>query len=156
MLSGDHMSADQALACGLAHAVVPKGKGLLEEALRFCRSKFGTDTAPLRISTMPPPAEVDFAQWRARMAKERRGQPAPECIIQCVEAACRCATFLDGVKAEARQFGVVMKSAEARALQHMFFGERAGAKVAGLNAKAAQPVRSLGVIGGGLDVDSGI
>ena len=73
----------------------------------------------------------------------RRKLPAPERIVQCVEAAVNLP--FDAAMGKARElFEPCRTSAESRALRHLFFAER-GAPVQG----EIRPVASVGVIGSG-------
>ena len=54
-----------------------------------------------------------------------------------------------GLEVEGREFHALKATPEARALQHLFFAERACAKVPGVDAKGAAPLDAVGVVGGG-------
>lgn len=147
MLSGDHVYAPKAKEWGVVDEVVPKGGDLVAAAVAFCTRQMGK---PLpAISVMPPPKPCDFAAWSKRMASQRTGEPAPQAIIKCVEAACAGPAFKDGVKQEGKLFVPLISSPESRALRYMFFGERAGGKVEGVKVKP-QKITSVGIVGGGL------
>ena len=69
------------------------------------RSHHLTTKADARIPSSSLPASpasqhqtlvLRFFPWRALMGKRRPGQPAPQAIIRCVEAACSGPTFRDG------------------------------------------------------------
>merc|ERR1719197_2014309 len=90
-----------------------------------------------------------FDGWRVRMRKERKGEEAPQAIIACVEGACKGPTFDDGDKVEKQYFGQLLKNAQSKALQYVFFAEREAAKVRGVDEKLAAPIKSLGVMGAG-------
>ena len=101
---------------------------VIAAAKALCVSKIGQ---PLpKIAEMPPPEpNADFGEWQAKMAKARPGEIAAQAIIRCVEGAVAGPTFRDGDKVEKSEFGVLVASPESDALRHMFFAERAGAKV---------------------------
>ena len=61
----------------------------------------------------------------------------------------------EGLADERATFLRLRDSDEAKALRHVFFAERAAAKVAGLDGVAPRPVRTIGVVGTGL-MGSGI
>jgi len=151
MLSGDHVTACQALEWKIVDKVCTHA-ALIETskafALEMAISNPGNKGR--RISEQQPPSAAKslFDDMKSQMAKSRRGQPAPQKIIQCVEAACSM-NFKDGCKREQVLFSELIGSKEANALQHMFFSERASAKIAGLKAKPAK-VNKVGVIGAGL------
>jgi len=153
MLSGDHVSAKDALKYGVVDKIVQKGDDLLETAIDFCLHKVSEinhgATTLQRISKIPPPPGTDFDKWRTQMLKKRTGEPAPHAIIRCVEAACKGPTFKDGVNVEQKNFLPLIVSPESKALRHVFFAERNGAKVDGLRAKP-KPIHSVGIVGAGL------
>ena len=59
-----------------------------------------------------------------------KNYPAPLKCIEAVEAAVTKKSFDDGLKAERAGFSTLITSDEHRALRHVFFGERAAAKIA--------------------------
>src|SRR5690606_21607659 len=61
----------------------------------------------------------------------------------------------DGLADERATFLRLRDSDQAKALRHVFFAERAAAKMAGLKGVAPRPVHIIGVIGAGL-MGSGI
>ena len=148
MLSGDHVSAKDALKFGVVDHIVPKGHDLVQEAVQFCLTKVGTSSLQ-RISLLPPPTAADFNKWTTLMNKKRKGEPAPHAIIRCVQGACTGPTFADGVRVEQVNFMPLIASPESKALRHVFFAERNGAKVEGLKAKPT-PIRTVGIVGAGL------
>lgn len=147
MTSGQHIPAKTALEWGIVDSVIPSGTDLLDGAIAFAKTKIGQP--PRRIYDMPPPSPTDFAKWRKQMKRKRRGEPAPLAIIDCVEGACKGPAYKDGLKVERKLFGKVMFSPESIALRYMFFAERAGVKVKGLQAKPKE-IKSVGIIGAGL------
>ena len=111
MTSGGNVPGPKALELGIVDEMVPKGGDMLAAAVDFCRRQMGK---PLRsISTLPRPTPCDFAAWSKRMAAERRGEPAPQAIIKCVEAACAGPAFKDGAKTEAKLFLPLITSPES-------------------------------------------
>ena len=86
----------------------------------------------------------------APILKRRRGEFAPQAIIQCVEAACSGdMSFDDGMDKESELFMQCLTNPQSKALQHFFFAERMATKVPGLKAKPIK-LKSVGVIGAGL------
>jgi 3-hydroxyacyl-CoA dehydrogenase len=149
MLSGDHVSAKDALKMGVVDKVVREGDNFLETAIAFCLDKVSGGSVLQRISKIPPPQGTDFDKWRSQMSKRRPGEPAPHAIIRCVQAACKGPNFSDGVVVEQKNFLPLISSPESKALRHVFFAERNGAKVDSLRAKP-RPIRSVGIVGAGL------
>lgn len=86
-----------------------------------------------------------------RQAARRRmpHQKAPEAAIEAVAAAAR-GSFEDGLAAEARLFEACLQGEQSRALIHVFFAERATAKIPGLKAAGApKEIRRAAVAGAG-------
>ena len=148
MTSGDHVPAPQALEWQVVDQIVTAGSDMVTAAKEFCKTKIGQPTP--KIVAMPPPApNADFGAWETNMAKARPGEIAPQAIIRCVQGAVAGPTFKDGDKVEKSEFAVLVKSPESNALRHMFFAERAGAKVDGLKVKPT-PIQKVGIVGAGL------
>jgi 3-hydroxyacyl-CoA dehydrogenase len=98
-----------------------------------------------------PPHDADAFRERARAAlpKASRGLPAPEACIEALTATLTH-TFDDGLVAERAGFDRLVQSPEAKALRHVFFAERAAARIA--DVPADTPVRvvaQVAVIGAG-------
>jgi len=140
----------QALKWGAVDAVLSEGD-FFASAEQFALSKVGQDFESKKVRNMKPPTPQpgQFDGWRARMRKERKGEEAPQAIISCVEGACAGPTFDDGDKVEKTLFGQLLKNAQSKALQYVFFAEREAAKVKGVDEKLAAPIKSLGVMGAG-------
>ena len=94
-------------------------------------------------------AEAFFAAARERVAREARGQVAPLECLACVEAAVRL-PFEQGLDFERERFAVLVSGTQSKALRHVFFAERAAARIPGLPDDVAQrPIRKVAVIGAG-------
>ena len=99
---------------------------------------------------MPPPAPCDFDSFRKRMASKRKGEPAAEAIIKCVEAACK-GPWEYGRQVEGKLFAPLSGSPEGRALLHMFSAERAGKKGKRFAEKReGKKIETVGIVGAGL------
>mmetsp|Transcript_19016 Transcript_19016/g.24827 ORF Transcript_19016/g.24827 Transcript_19016/m.24827 type:complete len:717 (+) Transcript_19016:159-2309(+) len=149
MLSGEHIPAKKALELAIVDAVSDP-KNLLEDSIKFALSKVNDDLSKRRTSEYPVPPLKDqqyFDKVVAKMKKQRKNQPAPIAIIDCVRAAVTSANFAEGVKEEARLFKTLLGSPSANALQHIFFSERGAAKLS-VKAKPAK-VKEVGIIGAG-------
>jgi len=148
MTTGEHVPAPQALEWNVVDEIVPAGTDMIAAAKELCKAKMGQPTP--KIAEMPPPEpDADFETWQASMAKSRPGEIAAQAIIRCVQGAVAGPTFKDGVKVEQSEFRVLVSSPESDALRHMFFAERAGAKVDGLKVKPT-PIKTVGIVGAGL------
>ena len=149
ILSGDQIPAPKALELGIINEMVPSKAELIDAAIAMARKNRGKAVQP-SIAKMPPPAPCDFDSFRKRMASKRKGQPAAEAIIKCVEAACK-GPWDYGRKQEGVLFGPLAGSPEGRAMLHMFSAERAGKKVSDLpKGVKGKKIKTVGVVGAGL------
>jgi 3-hydroxyacyl-CoA dehydrogenase len=90
----------------------------------------------------------------AKILSKSRGQTAPEQAVRLVKAATSSA-LADGLADERATFLRLRDSDESAALRHVFFAERAAAKVDGLENVAPRRLNIVGVVGTGL-MGSGI
>ncbi|CAN7310328.1 3-hydroxyacyl-CoA dehydrogenase NAD-binding domain-containing protein [Phenylobacterium sp. LjRoot225] len=153
MVLGQPMSALIAQAKGLVDVLATEAD-LREDAVRYARRLADTD-APLRrtrdlatdLSGLEAASVV--AEFTARNARLFKGFKAPLNIVKAVEAAAGL-PFDQGIAREAELFDELMASRESAAQRHLFFAERAAAKIPGLAREAqALPVKSVAVIGAG-------
>ncbi len=150
--SGVPMAAIQAQKVGVIDAVVDEGN-LLEGARAFARALVA-DGAPLKKvrDLSDKVTGVDLAIFdaaRTQASKERRGFEAPQRCIDCVEAACTL-PFDEGLAKEQELFRQVLTSNQSAAQRHIFFAERAAAKVNDM-PKDTKPlaIKKVGIIGAG-------
>ena len=150
--SGVPMAADQAQKVGVIDAVVDEGN-LLEGAKAFARALVA-DGAPLKKvrDLSDKVTGVDLAIFdaaRTQASKQRRGFEAPQRCIDCVEAACTL-PFDEGLAKEQELFRQVLTSNQSAAQRHIFFAERAAAKVNDM-PKDTKPlaIQKVGIIGAG-------
>ena len=102
-----------------------------------------------------PPATADAIDAAASKALTRaRGQNAPREAVRLVRLTVDT-PFADGLAEERRTFLALRDSEQAAALRHVFFAERAAAKVPGLEDVKPRKVETIGVVGLGL-MGSGI
>lgn len=151
MTSGKPMAATKALELGLIDRLVDGD--LLEGALAYARELI-QGAPPLRrvrdikIHPADVPAGV-FDAYRARLARQMRGQTAPQRIVACVEAAVNL-PMDEGLLKERELFAECMNSNQSAALRHMFFAERESAKIKGLPKDIAlRDIHRVGIVGGG-------
>ncbi|KAJ1445805.1 ClpP/crotonase-like domain-containing protein [Pelagophyceae sp. CCMP2097] len=146
ILSGRHISAAEAVEMGCIDALVPDGAELEDEAIRIVSErKPGVFRKSCGV-VMPAVGADVFSAARRRAP---RGVMAPQLIVECVEAASKL-PFEAGLAFEAAKFDALMAGPQSKALQMLFFAERACAKLpADVDAKAATDVRKVAVIGGG-------
>ena len=89
-----------------------------------------------------------------KVLAKARGQIAPAEAIRLVRLAAE-ASLADGLAEERATFLMLRDSEQSKALRHVFFAERAAAKVSGIEHVEPRPVATIGVIGAGL-MGSGI
>jgi 3-hydroxyacyl-CoA dehydrogenase / enoyl-CoA hydratase / 3-hydroxybutyryl-CoA epimerase len=173
MLTGRRIFPKRALRMGLVDEVVPASillDAAAQRAIKLSASLPGaTRKASLLSSLNPQKLQqllleenavgrlVLFQQARKQLFKKTLGNyPAPERIIDAVEAS-----FLPepdaGYALEARAFGQLVVSPEARSLMQIFFATTALKKDTGVAADlpVQPPLRRVGVLGAGL-MGSGI
>ena len=151
ILAGKPISADAALASGLIDRIA--AGNLLEAALAYAQELADNGAVPRCSSKLPidldSVAENFFEQKRAAVARKTRGVPAPQRIIDCVEAATKL-DFRQGSAFEREQFVALMNSPESAGLRHVFFAERQASKIEGIARNTPlRPVNSVGIIGAG-------
>lgn len=149
--SGQKVAAEKALALGLIDRVMA---GPLEEAaLAYARELVATGAKPRRISDASIPAESfdsdAFEAYRKVLRKRKRGQEAPQRIVDCIEAAME-KPFDEGLTYERSRFVECSQSEQSAALRHIFFAERQAPKVPGLDKSvASRSIERVAVIGAG-------
>ncbi|MFO1324314.1 MAG: 3-hydroxyacyl-CoA dehydrogenase NAD-binding domain-containing protein [Burkholderiales bacterium] len=125
---------------------------LAANAMAFARDAAAGATAHPRVRDRAvPPRDVDAFRRAAResLPKSARGLPAPQA---CIDALCATleGDFDDGLKAERAAFERLLASPEARAMRHVFFAERAAARIADVPADTrTRDIRTVAVIGAG-------
>jgi len=154
--TGKPMKSYDAEQAGLLDAVVdvPKGQDeltyLKQKAVDFARSIAKTPFEDRRTRYKKCEKMDDFYYDNALQMtrKMARGHVAP---AKCIEAV-RGATMLpieQGLKLESKLFFQLLQTPESRALQHVFFSQRAVTKLPGIPLSMAQPVKSVAIIGAG-------
>ena len=152
MISGKPMSAKAAHAAGAVDHLLAD-EDLKGGATAYARKLIADGAQPRRIRDMAvDKSGVDdefFANYRKEVARSARGFFAPEQIIQCVEAAVKL-PYADAVKRESELFMQCMTSPHSRSQRHLFFAERATAKVPDVPASTPlRPIKTVAVLGGG-------
>jgi len=147
--AGDPVKAQDAVALGIADKIVEGD--FLAGAIAFARAVAGKPPSKTRErdEKLPGVPAAVFAAAREQARKQARGLRAPLAAIDAVEAATKL-DFFAGCEEEARLFNQCLFSTEARAMIHVFFGERAVAKIPGIS-KEVKPfeIRRAAVIGAG-------
>ena len=153
--SGKPMDAVRARQLGIIDAI---GDGDLRQvAVFYARGKAdklaeGGGPLPRASERTDKVADVDpelFDAYRRKNASKWKGLVAPWKIVDCVEAACRL-SFAEGMAFERKAFLECLNSPARSALIHLFFAERAAAKVGGVGPEVKpKPIRSAAVLGAG-------
>jgi 3-hydroxyacyl-CoA dehydrogenase len=154
MMSGRSVDAAEALRLGLVDAVVEGD--LRRSALEFARTVIGAAPLP-RVRDRAPDltgeaAARRLADYRAEHPRQFHGFMAPGHVLSAIEAAVTM-PFGQGFQREQELFLELLASRESAAQRHIFFAERAAAKVAGLS-KDVRPmsIARVALIGRGGDV----
>jgi len=139
--TGQHVRAARALECGILDRIVNCTKvnefnTLLNAAVGYAREVIGKPLVPRIVSNMPCEKIDDyFVQEISKMVgKKARNMKAPLANVEAVVSATKL-PFREGIKAERKMFHKLMMGSEARALQHVFFSQRACSKVPGIEKK---------------------
>ena len=125
---------------------------LLPGALAFA-DKVITEGRPAKrvrdLKVRHPKPEAYLMWVKTAVGAASKNYPAPLKCVEAVEAAVKL-KFDDGLKAERAGFAALFMSNEYKALQHVFFAERATAKIADVPPDTpVRPVNKVGVIGAG-------
>ena len=151
MISGTPVTAGRALELGLIDRLLEDGD-VAEAAEAYARQLVADGAAVrptgARVVAAPPTADF-FDTYRAGIARKTRGLIAPGFIIELVEFAC-LHDIEQGQKLERERFVECRNSPQSAALRHVFFAERACAKLTNIPADTrALPVKTVAVIGAG-------
>ena len=150
-VAGDPISTTEARALGLVDEIVDGD--LLDGAVAFAERAAAGDRPLRRVrdddaKLMGAPAGL-FDGYRRKIERRARGYLAPWRCIDAVEAAARL-PFDDGIARERALFEECLASPQAKALMHVFFAERAAAKVAGVTRETPTvKIARAGVVGAG-------
>lgn len=143
-VTGEPITAEQAVAAGIVDRLIEGD--FLSGAILFARS-IAHQPIPITRNLSQKLKNVNpeiFAQARARVRLR-----APLAAIDAIEAATKL-PFEQGLKREAELFNECLFSSESKALIHIFFAERAAAKIPGIPVHVKPlPIASAAVIGAG-------
>jgi 3-hydroxyacyl-CoA dehydrogenase len=144
--------AGEALKLGIVDRI--ESGDLRAAAVAEARSLAGTSLRRSGAIEVPPaPAEAIDAASNKALARAR-GQNAPREAVRLVRLSGEH-SFEEALAEERRTFLALRDSDQAVALRHVFFAERAAAKVPGLENVKPRKVGTIGVVGLGL-MGSGI
>jgi 3-hydroxyacyl-CoA dehydrogenase len=144
ILSGDPIPASRAVEIGLVDAIAGE-ETLAAEAIAFARTATTRRTGERTAKSEP----ALFERVAAETARKSPGQDAPAACI----AGGRAATerpLGEGLALERASFLRLLEGGQSNALRHVFFAERAAARIEGLPRDTPRrAVASVGVIGAG-------
>ncbi len=143
--TGKPVSAQRALEAGLLDAV--SSDDLLTDAIALAA------TVPPALPTLkkPPnlPAEPErFQSAVDKILKKAAGQTAPKVAIEALNNTYQHEAST-ALRLEREAFLSLRSGPQAAAMRHIFFAERATAKVERVKDIAAKPIEVIGVVGGG-------
>ena len=149
MTSGKPISTTKANAIGLLDAIT---HGALPDATRdFVETILDRETPPPLVARDPVnvPTTAEWDDITASAKKKARGQTAPLAAISAIRTGIEHGTDA-GLVFEREKFIELRDSDQSKALRHIFFAERSVAKLPELKGIEPNPIRHVGVIGGGI------
>ena len=151
IVGGEPVSSERALELGIVDALVTGD--LRAGAIAYAKKVATEGRQVRRASALTAAVDGDavefFAAARQRVAKEWRGYPAPLECLACVEASVTM-PFDKGLIFERERFTHLVATNESKALRHVFFAERAAAKVKDVpDSTPMREIRSAAVLGAG-------
>jgi len=140
IVTGAQMSAERAAAIRLVDKICDEAS-LLDDAVAFAQSVGG-----VRRTGEISRADDDDAFERAvqQLSPKLTVLDAPKACIEAVRNA-GSLSIADGLALERRLFGDLMSGEQSKAQRHVFFAERAAAKIKDL--PASLPLRSVATVG---------
>ncbi len=151
IVSGETVASDQFRGTPLFDEFVEGD--LLEGALAFAAKVIAEKRPAKRVRDLKvrhPKPEAYLLWAKNAVGAMAKNYPAPLKCLEAVEAAVMKKSFDEGLKVERTGFSTLILSDEHRALKHVFFGERAAAKIADLPEDTpVRPVKSVGIVGAG-------
>jgi 3-hydroxyacyl-CoA dehydrogenase len=150
MISGRPMDAVTAETEGIIDQVL-EDENFLDGAITFAHKVVAESLEPKRVRdlTVEPVSRGFFDNYRKRIKRKTQGLISPEKIIRCVEASIEM-PFDEAAVQERIFFDECKASPQSRALRHIFFAERAVAKVPGIPVEVSQrEIKRVAVIGAG-------
>jgi len=151
MTSGNPIPAEAALQKGLIDHVARDN--LAEEAIAYAQQLVANQAPKRQASaitlTLNESDRELISKARSNLARKTRGESAPQRIIDCIEASAEL-DFDAGLKRERELFMASMEDPQSAALRHMFFAERAAAKIDSIDTSVEPAqVQRVGIIGAG-------
>lgn len=153
IVTGNPIPAARAEAIGLVDKLVAED-GLAESGVAYARSVIGKADHPVSSKRTDKIGEIAsdsdfFDEFRKTQMRRLKGFEAPEACIEAVKAAIDL-PYEEGVKKERELFGKLVTGTQSKALRHVFFAERAAAKIDDIPADTpVLPVKKVGILGAG-------
>jgi 3-hydroxyacyl-CoA dehydrogenase len=149
--SGRHVVAEDAVNMGVIDELAD-GDDLLTAALGFAHRILASEDERPRISDITlddSPENKDILdRWKTSVRRKARGQESPMAAVSAIEYALDL-PFTEGLEKEREIFLGCMDSSQSKALRHIFFAERAAAKLPDSIPNDPAAIKNAGVIGGG-------
>ncbi|MGH7014220.1 MAG: 3-hydroxyacyl-CoA dehydrogenase NAD-binding domain-containing protein [Stellaceae bacterium] len=146
---GETIDAKPALEAGLVDELATRGD-VRSAAVALAHRLIAEKRAPKRLrdrAVESVPSEL-FTRARGEIARRQRGFEAPLKAVDAVAAAMM--RFDDGLKREQAIFAELVEGSQFGALRHVFFAERAAAKIADLPVdQTPRVIAQVAVIGAG-------
>jgi 3-hydroxyacyl-CoA dehydrogenase len=149
MVGGKPIDAISAQQHGLVDEIVDND--VLAAAITFASRLVENGDGPRRTGdrVVEPVADDFFAGYRAKIARRARGFNSPWRIIECVEAAVG-KPLDEGLKLERELFLQCRDSNQSASMRHLFFAERAVAKIPDIpKSTPTRDIRQVAIIGAG-------
>jgi 3-hydroxyacyl-CoA dehydrogenase len=150
--TGRLAGAEEARSLGIVDAIVEGD--LIAQAIAAARELAGKPARRTGYLPVPITDAEAFDKMAAKVLARVRGQNAPAEALRLVRSAVD-RSLAEGLVDERATFIRLRDSGQAKALRHVFFAERAAAKVDGLEGIEPRPVARIGIVGLGL-MGSGI
>jgi 3-hydroxyacyl-CoA dehydrogenase len=147
ILSGDPVAAARAHATGLIDRLAEGD--LLAAAIGFAREVADVRPLPRSGTRAIAPQPDAIAAFVARQGRALHGRDAPAACIEAITAATTL-PLAEGLALERALFLRLMNGRQSQALRHIFFAERAAAKIDDLpKGTPLLPVDRVGIVGAG-------
>ncbi len=153
IVTGDPIGARKAADTGLIDKLA--GEGSLDaDAIAFANEVIGNTSHPKASERADKISEAAanpklFEDFKEKNARRLRGFEAPAACIEAVRATVDL-PYAEGVKKERELFMKLVSGDQSKALRHVFFAERAAAKIDDIPADTPLvPINKVGVLGAG-------
>jgi 3-hydroxyacyl-CoA dehydrogenase len=151
IVSGEPVRAADLGRTGLFDRIIDGD--LLTGVQAFAREIASAATPPrlLRDRPVGDANHEALLQFARNMVKAKAGPfPAPLACLDAIEACVRARTFDEGSAKERQIFVTLLQGPESRAIRHVFFAERAAAKIPDVpSTTPTRTIASIGIVGAG-------